>query len=85
MRNRKFALVVFFLIAALTLGIGYAALTDTLTIIGNAHIDMDAAAGQFEEKVYFAAAEATSSTKEARTGRAPAAIPQVAIPTTIRT
>ena len=62
MKNRKMAIVVFMLLAALTLGIGYAAFTDTLTIIGNAHIDIEAAAGQFEEKVYFSAAEATSST-----------------------
>jgi len=62
MRNRKFALVVFLLIAALTLGIGYAALTDTLTIIGNAHIDIGQANSTFDEKVYFSAAEATSTT-----------------------
>lgn len=62
MKNRKFALVVFMLIAALTLGIGYAALTDTLTIIGNAHIDIDKANATFDEKVYFSDAKATTST-----------------------
>ena len=62
MRNRKFALVVVFLIAALTLGIGYAALTDNLTIIGNAHIDIGQANSTFDEKVFFSDAQATSST-----------------------
>ena len=62
MKNRKIVVTAFVLIAALMLGIGYAALTDTLTIIGNAHIDLGQANTTFDEKVYFSAAEATSST-----------------------
>lgn len=62
MKNRKIVIVAFLLIATLLLGIGYAALTDTLTIIGNAHIDLDTANKTFDERVYFSAAEATSTT-----------------------
>lgn len=62
MKNRKFVVVAFLVVAAMLLGIGYAALTDTLTIIGNAHIDHDVANKTFDERIYFSAAEATSST-----------------------
>ncbi len=62
MKNRKIVVVAFLLIAVLLLGVGYAALTDTLTIIGNAHVDIDSANKTFDEKVYFSAAEATSTT-----------------------
>ena len=62
MKNRKIVVVAFLLIAVLLLGVGYAALTDTLTIIGNAHIDVDTANKTFDERIYFSAAEATSST-----------------------
>ena len=61
MKNRKIVVVAFLLAAVLLLGVGYAALTDTLTIIGNAHIDLDVANATFDEKIYFSAAEATSS------------------------
>ena len=62
MKNRKFVVVAFMLVAVMLMGVGYAALTDTLTIIGNAHIDIDTANKTFDEKVYFSAAEATSTT-----------------------
>lgn len=62
MKNRKIVVVAFLLVAVMLLGVGYAALTDTLTIIGNAHIDIDTANKTFDERVYFSAAEATSST-----------------------
>ena len=38
------------------------ALTDTLTIIGNAHIDVDKANQTFDGKVYFSGSAASSST-----------------------
>lgn len=53
MKNRKTVIVTFLLIAALLLGVGYAALTDTLTIIGNAHIDIDAANKAFDDNLEF--------------------------------
>ena len=62
MKNRKIVVVAFLLVAVMLLGVGYAALTDTLTVIGNAHIDVDTANKTFDERVYFSAAEATSST-----------------------
>lgn len=61
MRNRKTVVVAFMLCAVMLLGIGYAALSDTLTIIGNAHIDMDQASINFKEKIYFSAAEAVTN------------------------
>lgn len=55
MKNKKKVVVAFLLVAVLLLGVGYAALTDTLTIIGNAVIDMEQAEDNFNEKVYFSA------------------------------
>lgn len=62
MKNRKTVVVAFLLVAVMLLGVGYAALTDTLTIIGNAHIDIGTANNTFDEKIYFSDAEATSTT-----------------------
>ncbi len=62
MKNRKTIVTAFLLVACMLIGVGYAALTDTLTIIGNAHIDLDVANTVFDEKVYFSASEATSTT-----------------------
>lgn len=59
MKNRRIVVVAFLLVAALTLGIGYAALTDHLNIIGNAVIDMAGAESTFDSKVYFSAAAVT--------------------------
>ncbi len=62
MKNRKTVVVAFLLIAAMLLGIGYAELTDTLTLIGNATIDMQQAGMNFDEKVYWSAGEILRST-----------------------
>ena len=62
MKNRKTVVVAFLLVAVMLLGVGYAALTDTLTIIGNAHIDLDVANKTFDERIYFSDAQVTSST-----------------------
>ncbi len=62
MKKRKIVVVAFLLIAVLLLGVGYAAVTDTLTIIGNAHIDMGQVETTFDQNIYFSAAAATSST-----------------------
>ena len=61
MKNRKSILVVFLVMAAMLMSVGYAALTDTLTIIGNAHIDMNAAGVSFDNRVYFSASEVVLS------------------------
>jgi hypothetical protein len=57
MKNRKTVVVAFMLVAVMLLGVGYAALTDTLTIIGNVTTDMTAAGDNFNDKIYFSAAE----------------------------
>lgn len=61
MKNRKTVVVAFLLIAVMLLGVGFAALTDTLTLIGNATIDMKQAENNFDAKVYFSAAKVVSS------------------------
>ena len=62
MKNRKRIVVLFLLVAVMFIGVGFAALTDSLTIIGNAHIDIDTANKTFDERVYFSAANPTSTT-----------------------
>lgn len=57
MKNRKFVVVAFVVIAAMLMGVGYAALTDTLTIIGNANVDIAGANSVFDEKIYFSDAK----------------------------
>lgn len=62
MKNRKTVVVAFLLVAAMLLGIGYANLTTTLTIIGNAHVDIAQAEVNFDNKVYFSEARLGVST-----------------------
>ena len=54
MKSRKIVIVAFVLIAAIALGIGYAQLSTTLAIGGNATIDLEAAEANFNNKIYFA-------------------------------
>lgn len=54
MKNRKRIVTLFLLIAVLLISVGYAAFTDRLTIIGNAHIDLNEAATTYDERIYFA-------------------------------
>ena len=53
MRNRKTVVVAFMLCAVMLLGIGYAALTDTLEITGSAGVNVDDSRKVFDEDVYF--------------------------------
>lgn len=58
MKNRKRVVVAFLLVAVLCLGIGYAALTDTLTISGTVSVGGDnsnnaPAAQEWDEDIYF--------------------------------
>ena len=62
MKKRRIVIVAFILTAALAIGIGFATLTDTLTVIGNAAIDMGAAGSAFDSKIQFTDAQAVSST-----------------------
>lgn len=58
MKNRKIVVVAFLLIAVLLLGVGYAALTDTLDITGSADVNVSDLEKEFEEDIYFSAAVA---------------------------
>ena len=58
MKNRKTVVVAFLLCAVLLLGVGYAALSDTLDITGSADVNQSAAEEAFNEDVYFSAAVA---------------------------
>ena len=53
MKNRKRIVVAFLLVVALVLGVGYAALTDVLSITGTADISAGNAQSAFDEDIYF--------------------------------
>lgn len=53
MKNRRITIVAFLLIAALTLGFGYAAVTNVLDIQGSASVSATAAEEEFNEDIYF--------------------------------
>lgn len=55
MKNRKIVVVSFLLVAVMLLGIGYANLTDTLNIIGDAEVSHANANSAFDADVYFSA------------------------------
>lgn len=54
MKSRKIVIAAFILLAALALGIGYAQLSTTLVLQGNATVDLEAAEENFNNKIYFA-------------------------------
>ena len=58
MKNRKIVVVAFLLAAVMLLGVGYAALTDTLDITGSADVDLTGLNEEFEEDIYFLSAVA---------------------------
>lgn len=58
MRNRKRIIVSFMIIACMLMAVGFAALTDTLNINGDAEVDYHGANTGFDEDVYFSAATA---------------------------
>lgn len=60
MRNRKRIIVSFMIVACLLMAVGFAALTDTLTINGDAEVDFSGATSAFDEDVYFSDAVATN-------------------------
>ena len=64
MKNKKLAVIAFMLIAVLTIGFGYAALTDILTIKGSAEVTAAGAETGFDEKIYFTAATVTQGVTE---------------------
>lgn len=65
MKNRKTVVVAFLLVAVMLLGVGYAALTDILTINGSAEVSQTAAEDAFNEDIYFSEAVAKEADNEA--------------------
>ena len=63
MRNRKRIIVSFMIIACMLMAVGFAALTDTLNLIGDAEVDFNTANSGFDADVYFSAAEALNDEK----------------------
>ena len=61
MKKRRTLIISLLLVAALALGIGYAALTDVLDINGTADVNQSAAEEAFNEDVYFSAAVANET------------------------
>ena len=57
-KNRRVVVVAFLLCAALLLGVGYATLTDLLTINGSAEVNQAAAQEAFNQDIYFLSAVA---------------------------
>lgn len=53
MKNRKIVVVAFLLISVMLLGVGYAALTDTLEIEGSVKADTSVSQTDFDDDVYF--------------------------------
>ena len=61
MKNRRNVVIAFMIVAVMLLGIGYAALSDTLDITGSADVNQSAAEEAFNEDVYFSAAVANEA------------------------
>ena len=61
MKKRRSLIISLLLVAALTLGIGYAALTDVLDINGTADVNQTAAEEAFDVDVYFYEATANDA------------------------
>ena len=62
MKKRRSLIISVLLVAALALGIGYAALTDVLEIDGRIQADAEAMSSTFEGLVYFDSAEVVNPT-----------------------
>lgn len=60
MRNRKTVIVAFMLIACMLMAVGFAALTDTLNIEGDAEVSQINAENAFDDDVYFSAVSSGS-------------------------
>ena len=61
MKNRKRIIVSFMIIACMLMAIGFAALTDTLNVNGDAEIDYFSANTGFDADVYFSSAVANDN------------------------
>ena len=75
MKKRNLVIVAFMLVAAMTIGVGYAALSVQLTVNGTARVSGEDAADEFKEDVYFSNAQKVDNTggsykEDATTGEA---------------
>ena len=70
MKNRRTIVMAFLLCACLIVGMGYAAVTDTLTIGGTANISADQADIDFDADVYFSKATDVMSGTNVKLGTA---------------
>ena len=61
MKNRRNIIVAFLLCACLIVGVGYAALTDTLDVTGSADVNQSAAEEAFNEDIFVSAAVANEA------------------------
>lgn len=68
MKNRKSVIVAFLLVAAMLLGVGYAALTDDLSIGVTAGANLDDYTEEFQEDIYFSAVSAVTYSNSKTTG-----------------
>lgn len=68
MKNRRTLIVVFMLVATMCIGVGFAALSQTLTISGTANITKDAAQDEFNDDVYFSGTGAVTNCTAALAG-----------------
>lgn len=59
MKKRRLVFLSFMLAAALTIGVGYAALSDQLTVSGSASVDAEDFEEVFDEDIYFIKAVST--------------------------
>lgn len=64
MKNRKLAIVAFLLVAVLAIGVGYAALTDLLSVNGTLEAHSAAADIAFDEEIYFSNPVLTQGVEE---------------------
>ena len=62
MKNRRFVIGAFLLVAVLCLGVGFAALQQTLTVTGSLSYDTQLANEAFDEDVYFTGTPAINGT-----------------------
>ena len=74
MKNRKIVVVAFLLASVMLLGVGYAALSDTLDITGSADVNQTAAEEAFNEDVFFSVAFANPVTGETVSPGSPSGI-----------
>ncbi len=61
MKNKKFMIIAFVLVSSVLIGVGYAALTDTLTINGDLEFSAQAVNDAFNDDVYFTAVSISSA------------------------